>query len=253
MDPIVFTESSKVWKQMARNVRSLDYQLELEIHKQLLSFFQVGDYYYWIFNIKEQAFDFVSKEVQHMLGYSPEEMDVPFFLGKIHPEDQPWFVSFETKVQQFFVTLTTGQVPNYKVRYDYRVQKKDGSYIRILQQVVTIQFDDHGLLRTFGVHTDITHLKPEGMPLLSFIGMNGEPSYINVEVEKAMLPEANPLTQRERQVLSLLIEGRSSKQISNLLFISQHTVLTHRKNMLAKTGCHNTASLVSHAIQKGLI
>src|SRR5665647_651196 len=157
MKPVVFNEAEKIWKRISMNANKVDLEFSLEIHKRLLSFFQVGDYYYYIFNVKQSVFELMSHEVTNLLGYHPEEIDVPFFLSKIHPEDQHWFLNFEGKVVEFFATLTREQIPNYKVRYDYRIQKKNGEYIRILQQVITIDFDEgRGLLRTFGVHTDIS-------------------------------------------------------------------------------------------------
>jgi DNA-binding CsgD family transcriptional regulator len=196
----------------------------------------------------------MSNDVINVLGYHPEEINVPFLLSNIHPEDQPWFLNFENKVTDFIQTLSIEQIPNYKIRYDYRIRKKSGENIRILQQVVTIQLEkDKGVLRTFGVHTDISHIKQEGTPVLSFIGLNGEPSYIGVNVKNIFSPSTISLTKREREVLALLIEGKKSEEISRLLFISKQTVDSHRKNLLKKTNCKNTAALISTAIKKGWV
>ncbi len=56
------------------------------------------------------------------------------------------------------------------------------------------------------------------------------------------------ITKRERQIVSLLMEGYSSKQIAQMLFISQDTVSNHRKNILKKTGAKNTAQVVALAL-----
>ena len=122
----------------------------------------------------------------------------------------------------------------------------------MLQQATTLHFnEDKGVLRTFGVHTDITHLKPTGVPTLSFIGLNGAPSYINVNVQQQLQAGAVQLTRREQEILRLLAQGKSSDAISQALFISKQTVDTHRKNLLRKTGCQNTAALVSEAVKRG--
>jgi DNA-binding CsgD family transcriptional regulator len=52
------------------------------------------------------------------------------------------------------------------------------------------------------------------------------------------------LTQREKEILSCIAEGLSSKQIANKLFISENTVANHRKNMLMKMKAKNSAELV---------
>lgn len=254
MQPTIFHEAEKIWKRIAKDGTEEELKFSLEIHKKLLNFFQVGDFYYYIFNVKSSVFDLMSNEVKTVLGYEPGEIDVSFFLSKIHPDDQPWFLNFENKVIEFFASLTAEQIPNYKVRYDYRIQKKNGEYIRILQQVVTIQFDKNkALLRTFGVHTDISHIKKEGLPVLSFIGLNNEPSYIGVEVKNIFHTNKSLLTRREVQIVSLLIEGMNSEDISRELFISRQTVNSHRKNVLKKTDSVNTATLISNAIKKGWV
>src|SRR3546814_13302469 len=101
----------------------------------------------------------------------------------------------------------------YKSRYDYRLRKKDGSYIRILQQIVTIQTDEDGaVLRTFVVHTDISHLKKDNRMVLSFIGLDGQQSYIDVNTIQKLPPSTQTLTQREQENLKLMAQ-KDSKRI----------------------------------------
>ncbi len=61
------------------------------------------------------------------------------------------------------------------------------------------------------------------------------------------------LTQRERDVLGLIIEGLTNEQIAQKLFLSPLTVKTHRANMLSKLNCTNTAALVKYAIEHKLL
>ena len=64
---------------------------------------------------------------------------------------------------------------------------------------------------------------------------------------------ADPLTSRERQVLQLVAEGNTAKQIAQLLDISVKTAETHRSRIMDKLGIHDTAGLVRYAIRRGLI
>ncbi len=61
------------------------------------------------------------------------------------------------------------------------------------------------------------------------------------------------LTKRERQILKLIAEGYKSREIADYLHISLHTVETHRANLMQKLNLHNTAGLVSFAMEKGLV
>lgn len=61
------------------------------------------------------------------------------------------------------------------------------------------------------------------------------------------------LTDREREVLQLLAEGRSNKDVAALLNLSVHTVDSHRTNFMQKLGLHNTAEIVIYAMRKKII
>lgn len=64
---------------------------------------------------------------------------------------------------------------------------------------------------------------------------------------------SDSLTPRERQVLKLVAEGHTSRDIAELLSISTRTVEHHRANLLKKLGINNTADLIKYAIQKGYV
>ena len=64
---------------------------------------------------------------------------------------------------------------------------------------------------------------------------------------------SDPLSARERQVLQLVAEGKSTKEIAALLEISFKTVESHRARIMQKLDLHETASLVRYAIRQGLI
>ena len=61
------------------------------------------------------------------------------------------------------------------------------------------------------------------------------------------------LTPREKQVLQLIAEGNSNKEIAALLSLSVNTVAVHRANLMDALGVHRTAELVVFAIRKGLV
>ena len=69
---------------------------------------------------------------------------------------------------------------------------------------------------------------------------------------KSELPP-DPLTAREREVLQLVAEGKSTKEIAQLLGISFKTAESHRTRIMKKTSIHETAGLVRYAVRRGLI
>jgi len=61
------------------------------------------------------------------------------------------------------------------------------------------------------------------------------------------------LTNREKQILQLIAEGKSNKEIAALLELSVNTVSVHRANLMEALGIHRTAELVLYAVRKGLV
>jgi DNA-binding NarL/FixJ family response regulator len=71
-------------------------------------------------------------------------------------------------------------------------------------------------------------------------------------VRDARDPAGSPLSPREREVLQLLAEGHSTKEMASTLSISAKTVESHRKQMMDKLGMHSVAELTKYAIREGL-
>jgi DNA-binding NarL/FixJ family response regulator len=76
----------------------------------------------------------------------------------------------------------------------------------------------------------------------------------NVEQKTALRGERNAaLTQRELEVLQMIVDGKSNKEIATALDLSANTVAVHRANIMNTLGIHKTAELVVYAIRAGLV
>lgn len=75
---------------------------------------------------------------------------------------------------------------------------------------------------------------------------------VEAYLSKTEIPP-EPLTPREREVLQLVAEGRTTKEIATLLGLSVKTAETHRMKIMRKLEIHETASLVRYAIRRGLV
>jgi DNA-binding NarL/FixJ family response regulator len=65
--------------------------------------------------------------------------------------------------------------------------------------------------------------------------------------------ETVQFTSREKEILQLLSEGLSNKEIADILFVSERTIVGHKSNMLAKTGCKSAISLLAYALRHRII
>lgn len=110
---------------------------------------------------------------------------------------------------------------------EYRLQRADGQY-RWIRDTATAQFTSDG----------------------QFVGYVGS----CIETHAPMRPAGvSPLTARETQVLTLVADGKSTKEIAALLSISYKTADSHRSRIMEKLGIHETATLVRYAVRQGVV
>ena len=250
-----YLRAKEIWSTVVKEDAAQPYQLklELDLHKRLLNLFQPGTYYYYVFNIFQAKFEFVSPGVTNVLGYAPEEITIQRFLEIFHPDDKPYFLQFEKCITEFFRALPFDKIALYKMQYDFRMRAKNGKYVRLLHQAIQIDYYESNYYRTLDIDTDITHIKPEGIPTFSIIGLDGEPSYYNIQTDQILTQSFDPFTRKERMILKLIVENKSSREIADALFISPHTVNAHRKNILRKANAKTPVELVCRAIQEGWV
>ncbi len=74
-----------------------------------------------------------------------------------------------------------------------------------------------------------------------------------MRVESGEEVSFDTLSDREREILKLIAEGKTNREIAEMLFLSIKTVQTHRANLMHKLGMHDRTELVKYAIRKGII
>jgi DNA-binding NarL/FixJ family response regulator len=87
----------------------------------------------------------------------------------------------------------------------------------------------------------------------SFLYPSAAAALIEKYREQAEVEPYDHLTSREREVLTLIAEGQTSRQIAEKLFVSIKTVQGHRTKIMEKLDIHNRAELVKYAVRKGLV
>ena len=89
-----------------------------------------------------------------------------------------------------------------------------------------------------------------------FLYPNGVSALVREHLDRARQGEdagSDPLTDRETQVVKLIAEGHSGREIAELLHISEHTVERHREHILDKLGLRDRVALTRYAIRRGLV
>jgi two-component system response regulator NreC len=94
----------------------------------------------------------------------------------------------------------------------------------------------------------------EGKPFFSpVIAQALLEDYVRQLQQRGLHDSYDLLTDREKQVLQLLAEGKSNKEVATLLNLSPYTVETHRSHMMQKLNLHNAAEIVLYAVRKKII
>lgn len=134
---------------------------------------------------------------------------------------------------------------------------------RIKVILLTMHTEDHLILESLraGVTGYVLKTKASGELVQSlravcrgemFLTQSISRTIVQAFLQKDDLPE-KAISDRERQVLQLVAEGKTTKEIAALLGISVKTAESHRSNMMEKLDIHDTAGLVRYAVRKGII
>lgn len=139
------------------------------------------------------------------------------------------------------------------VDFNYKLDCNKPEYFRMLQHMKTFETDkNNNPLFLINLFSNITYLKKKEDCTLAIKMPDGKVLFYKFNVYSKTVSDFGPFSQREISILQLLTHGLSSKQISNLLFISPHTVDTHRRNMLEMTNCVDTTALIVYCRMLGI-
>ena len=248
----------ELWKSVNITDSPITKQLQLEIVHQIASAFAMGQYYFMVFSFKDLQFDYVDANVKNVLGVDTKDFNLDYFFNQVHPEDLDKLHLKEDTARHFlYEKITIDEIPLYKVVYLLRIKDVTGNYKTILHQSRAINVSDDGKIQqVLTVHSDVTFLDIPFNNKISFISQK-KPNYYAIEKEGKYLFEENSskklFTKREIEIIKKISEGKKYSDIAEELFVSPNTVNFHKKNILRKSECKNSAQLIAKCIREGVI
>jgi DNA-binding CsgD family transcriptional regulator len=203
----------------------------------------------YIFDMQEMRMPY-QRGIQKLFGYSEEEFNFELFNHWYHPDDHDRYLHL-LKVSNEWARKLKPDPFSIEASIDYRVRKKDGNYLKILRQTTIFETCfDNSSKSSFSFISDISKIKTNTSINLSLIDLNSG-NVIFEEKEKD--PGLVQFTKREKEILLKIKEGLNSQSIADEFNCSKHTVDTHRRNMLQKSGCKNTMELINYCVRMGII
>lgn len=235
------------------NEEILDYSIVDNHIKTLQSISDIGNSGTGIFDVSKKEAIFYSSNFGKLLGYSPSDYQTlgqNFFAKKIHPEDAYKCSVSGVTILKILSNFNRSEKLTHKMISEYRMLNKQNKYIKLIEQYQVLELDEKGQIWLLMNIVDISPNQDE------FEGSKSK--LYNYKTGQIIPLEDNPkiqfeLTKRETEILSLVRDGFLSKEISDKLSISVHTVNTHRQRFLEKLGANNSMEAVIFASKHGLL
>ena len=198
----------------------------------------------YVYDYLSQALVFVSAGVEQLLGERPAAtaLTLDWFARRLHPDDAPAVAQAQALVGEYLRTRTAALLPNFLFSLDYRLRHANGHYRRVLHECLLLEREPGpgAIRRTLSLFTDLTWHK-----LTHEVRFHvNQPDFAPFAARQQ--PAASRLSARERQVLALVLQGLTSRQIAYHLKLSEGTIKAHRRNLLRKAATHSFHELLSH-------
>ncbi len=180
------------------------------------------------------------------MGYDPRDLvnrNLSFWLSLIHKEDY-------LKINQEFIEIRSdisAFMHGECNKMEYRIRHRNGHWLLVSHEQRAVKLDKSNLV--VNLILDLTERKLLN-DYLNFCSQQGTKREI---ADLCILNNDLEVSDREMEVLKLIGCGYSSKEIACKLFISNHTAISHRKNLIRKFGVKNTAQLIREASKMVLL
>jgi DNA-binding CsgD family transcriptional regulator len=226
-------------------------KLHVESNPILIEVFNMTRTVPIVVDVKRMTQKYVGVDLQNWWGWTLEEMfgeGVKSYMTLIHPED---LAIHEQISYLFFQTLEEcdyREKHQLKTIFTFRLRKANGDYVEILQLTRILELAPDGSIQTLLVLLqELSHINHIPKRYVHFLGINQRQRLYEYQEQSQKMIELALPTKREKEIIGLLITGWESQQIADKLFVSKHTIDTHRRRILQKFRLKNTQEL-SHLV-----
>jgi DNA-binding CsgD family transcriptional regulator len=225
--------------------RGSSFMKEMEsILRERKQFFYAGD-------LLEMRIDFTSQGIYEILGLRPENFNVSTIIRATHPVDMSRLRNFPPRFRRTGMDLFNQKGGEEFLSVSTRFLRPDGHILPVMAQSWAFYSSKpYESVFAIVIYTDISHLSVPRLVQHHYVGR--DPSFFRYP-DDALLKTGHSLSDKELEILSLVACGMESEQIAQKLTRSVHTVNTHRRNILRKTGRANVQELILHLKDQGML
>jgi hypothetical protein len=217
---------------------------------QLESMTETNNQFFHVANLIQAKITWTSKRSEQMIGIKPEELDAYHFMEATHPDDLEKHTLGRSKMFDTANDLFKAKKGSALLSINIRIRNWLGEYPDLLFQLYFMYSEQFNTVFLFQVHTDIDSFKKRKHGYHYYVGND----FSNFRFpDEALLAIGNPLSDREFEIVRLIESGLRSEEIAEKLFLSVHTVNTHRRNILDKTHKDTMAELIYEFKEKRIL
>lgn len=259
MNATIDARLNNLWERLHDSIADGSSPLKIvDVEKYITNSLSIGPFFYFIFSYPKRSIEFIHENIEQILGLDSKTSTLRDIMERVHPDDIDHLLSAEELVFAYLINDPCSDwICRNRLCYSYRALDANQQYRIFYHQSIALAVDQVGRLsKGIYIVTDISHLVSEVSYNVSLIGINGNQILSHLQVKDrtiGKMTEKPKFSERELEIIKLLAKGLNSTQIAKLLFISEETVRTHRKNVLAKADCKKTAELITFCIKLGFI
>ena len=253
---ILFGKYSELLASQEMHESDLDYS-KFEAHKPILDqISSIKKSGLTVFDMFKKTHIYSSYNLKDIFGYNLSKIisdDTTYIDSMVHPDDYYQLTVNGIQLLEFFFMLSVEERKDFKLQNEYRIKDKNDKYVRVIEQHTILELDSQGNVWLTLSILDIspTQNTNEGLKTQLINIKTGQ--IINDWLGKDTVQKFDKLSSRELEILGLVKDGLPSKEISDSLFLSVHTVNTHRQKILKKLGVSNSHEAIDFASKLGLI
>lgn len=215
----------------------------------------LGSSFIFAYDLLQSKLIYLTENFDQLTGYSSKlilKNNTDFIQEFLYPDDQQNYLEVRQAWADFFLSLSPQERSLYKSSFDFRLKTSCGGSIRLLYQFLQVFYEKDRIKGWVVKCSDITHWKKGNNIILNIAGAGLRKNFTFCPFNHKSF-EKDFFTQCEKNIIALLAEGLSSKEISRRLHITFNTANTHRRNLLKKAKVKNTNKLVSFALNNHLV
>ena len=210
-----------------------------------------NDQFITVADLSQIKFLYVSEGIRRMIGVEPSQLNPSHFVEVTHPDDLSRFGLLRAQTFVVEKEVLETKMGSALVSFTIRLRNTEGAYFNCLCQAYfffsQIPRNAVYLLQVIS-NVDRFETKKHG-----FHHYKGKDlSYFRYP-DNELLKIGPAFSARELEIIKMIESGMSSKQIADKLFIRVHTVNTHRRNILQRSGKDNISNLIYELNEQGLI